>query len=258
MLWGVVAGVGVGLLAHLLAPSAIGQVTESTQRRVLTQGVLIPVVATVLMLAGPLALLPYRKFNDVLDGATFGAASAVAFVGAMVITESAPLLGEGLRPVALVSPWLFRLLALAIAMPVLAAGAIGGAAGAFWLRYRAPVANRDVLGVLGRPPVAVAFAAVLLVAGALAPLLVRPALALAWLVVLDGVALVWLRRVIHLGLLEESLEIEIGLPLRCANCGRQTPRHTFCAHCGIALRALPKGRWGPAAPLVQPGPEGVA
>ena len=45
---------------------------------------------------------------------------------------------------------------------------------------------------------------------------------------------------IHVGLLEEAAEREIGPAIRCANCGRSTPRHTFCAHCGVALAALPK------------------
>jgi hypothetical protein len=42
------------------------------------------------------------------------------------------------------------------------------------------------------------------------------------------------------GLLEEAAEVEIGPPTHCLNCGRDTPSHAFCVHCGIALRALPK------------------
>ena len=57
---------------------------------------------------------------------------------------------------------------------------------------------------------------------------------------LAAVALLWLRRVLHLGLLEEAFEIEIGDEVVCANCGQPTRRHTFCGNCGISLHALPK------------------
>ena len=55
-------------------------------------------------------------------------------------------------------------------------------------------------------------------------------------------ALIWLRRIIHLGLLQESLEIEIGPDIACANCGKPTPSHSYCGECGVSLRALPKSR----------------
>src|SRR5439155_7575482 len=130
---------------------------------------LLPLLATALMLVGPLILLPNRKFNDVLDGATFGGASAVTFAGALVITQSYSFLSSaGLHPVGTVGFWVIRLLEFAVGVPVLAAGAIGAAAGAFWLRYRAPVRDRAALGLLGRPQAAVAAAAILLLLGSLA------------------------------------------------------------------------------------------
>jgi hypothetical protein len=94
--------------------------------------------------------------------------------------------------------------------------------------------------VLGHPAVAVPLAAGLLVGSALLQLYLGRWAALVTLLALDFAALVWLRRLIHLGLVEEAAEIEVGPPRRCANCSRDTPRHTFCANCGVALRALPK------------------
>ena len=79
-------------------------------------------------------------------------------------------------------------------------------------------------------------------AAALAAYLPGPVINVAVQVVLAAVALLWLRRVLHLGLLEEAFEIEIGDDVTCANCGRTTARHTFCGHCGISLHALPKRR----------------
>jgi hypothetical protein len=64
------------------------------------------------------------------------------------------------------------------------------------------------------------------------------------------IGLVWLRATIHLGLLEEANESDVGPPSRCPNCGRMTPGHTFCGWCGISLQALPRS----AAPAPQPAP----
>ena len=62
-----------------------------------------------------------------------------------------------------------------------------------------------------------------------------------FLLVVDAVlALLWLRQMIHLGLLEEASEVDIGPPVTCTNCGKQTPRHTFCGFCGMSLAAQPK------------------
>ncbi len=41
--------------------------------------------------------------------------------------------------------------------------------------------------------------------------------------------------------------------IQCPNCGAQTPAHTFCAECGVALRALPKSGAQPQ-PGGQPPP----
>jgi len=254
MLWGIAAGIGVGLLAKAIEPAGANVFTQSTSTRAILRGVFIPLVSTVLMMAGPLALLPYRKFNDVLDGATFGASAAVTFAGAAVITQSFSFFSQGLHPSGTLAFWMIRLLELAVAAPILAAGAIGAAVGAFWLRYRAPVRDRDALGLLGHPVTATAIAAALLVGGALLQVYLVPGLALALMLVLDGVALVWLRLVLHVGLLEEAAELDIGPEIVCANCGRPTPRHTFCIHCGISLKALPKGpRRAAPAPAGPPG-----
>src|SRR5205085_10548761 len=99
----------------------------------------------------------------------------------------------------------------------------------------------------GRPEVAVPAAAALVVSGALGQLLLPKFAALALYVVLDAIALVWLRLVLHLGLLEEATEHEVGPDIVCANCGQATPTHTFCINCGISLQALPK-RPGPPTP----------
>lgn len=237
--WGAITGTAMGLaLRALSTPDPLGPGPDATH--ILLRGVVVPALSGALALAGPLLLLNYRRFNDVLDGATFGATSAVAFVGAQVIAQSIDLLGAGLRPGGDTLLWVARLLTHGVALPLVAAGAVGATAGAFWLRYRAPVRDRARLGWLGSPLVAALAGAALLVAAALAMLLTREVVALVIVTLLAVVAMLWLRALIHIGLIQESLEVPIGDGVTCANCGRMTPAHTFCGECGVALRALPK------------------
>ena len=242
MLAGAGSGIALGVLARELAPTGVEAILDTTDDAVLVRGLLLPLLAVALSLVGPLVLLPYRKFNDVLDGATFGAASAVSLVGAQLIVSSLPMLGAGLRPVGQIWPWVARLLELAVALPLMSAGVVGAVAGAFWLRYRAPVRDRRALGALSHPLLAVGLAAAFFVGAALTQLFLPAIVTLVVLFALAAAALVWLRRVLHVGLLQEAAEIDVGPALQCANCGHRTPQHSFCANCGISLRALPKGR----------------
>ncbi len=238
--WGAIAGVGIGLLTKHVSDVSTGLAFRTTNHELFWRGILIPILSVILMLAGPLILLPYRKFNDVLDGATFGGACAVTFVGAELLTHSADFLGLGFRPVGAVVPWVLRVLSLGVALPVLAAGAVGAAAGAMWMRYRAPIRDRNVLGPLGHPFFAIPLAAGLLVGAGLIQLYLRTWWQLGLLALIAILALVWLRLVLHVGLLQEASEIPIGPPIICPNCGRATPKHTFCGSCGVSLQALPK------------------
>jgi hypothetical protein len=243
MVWGIGAGIVGGLLAKAFASSGAAFLEKSSASTGVLLGVVLPLISVALMIAGPLLLLPRKSFNDVLDGATFGGASAVCFAGAQLITSSFSFLANaGLRPVGSVTPWIIRVLELAVAAPILAAAVIGAAAAAFWLRYRSPVRDRQALGVLGRPAIALAVAAAVLIVAALGQLYLADILALILYVLLDAVTLVWLRRVLQLGLREEAAEIETGPDIVCANCGATTPRHSFCINCGISLLALPNAR----------------
>jgi hypothetical protein len=239
MVWGAAWGIAFAVAIDALIGTP-GRFGGSRVPEVVALGVVVPLLGGAAMVAGPLVLMRDRRYNDVVDGATFGVASAVAFVGAQVIAGSVDLFAAGLTPIGEPLPWVARILAIAVAMPVVAAGAVGSAVGACWLRYRAPVRDRAALGIAGRPVVALILAGGLLVAAALAAYLPGPTVDVAVQLALAVVAVVWLRRTLHVGLLEEAFEIEIGDEIVCANCGSATRRHTFCGNCGIALHALPK------------------
>lgn len=249
--WGAIAGVVLGLLLQNigtpLGPPGFDLLGESDA---LVRVVVFPIAGLLLVLAPLLVLLRYPRFNDVLDGTTFGAATAVTLIGAQTLVQAWPLVSGGLRPGGEAVPWIVRLVEIGILIPLVWAGVVGAAAGALWLRFRAPIRDRHHLGPLGSPPVALLLAAVFLVAAPAGLLVLERTPGLIWVTVLAAIAVVLLRRAIHLGLLEEADEIDIGPAVVCANCHRPTPRHSFCGLCGIALRALPKARplRGTAAP----------
>jgi hypothetical protein len=241
--WGAVAGAAIALLGHALEPSSIQQVASGHRASAWTTIVLLPGLELVLAVAGPaLVLLPHRRYNDVLDGVTFGAATAAALSATEVIVSGYRLFEHGLHPGGAALPWIWRLLTIRFALPILAMAATGAACGALWLRVRGPKRDRDALGLLGHPIVALALRAGLLMLAAAGERWLPVGAWLAMLIVLDAIALVWLRLMLQLGLREESAELAIGPDVECPNCGAQTPSHSYCAECGISLRAAPKHR----------------
>lgn len=254
--WGVVTGVVAALIAKAVSPSGSDVFVSGNSSLVLTRGVLIPLLSVVLILLGPLTLLRYPRYATVLDGATFAAASASAFVGAEVIVQATSALGHGVRPPGSVVPWLVQLGIIAIGLPVLTMAAMAAAAGAVWLKLRAPIRDRRALGRLGSPYLAVPLAWAMLVVAAVVQLTTASGLALAIIAVLALLGLLWLRQVIHVGLLEEALVIEDAPIITCANCGERTRRGTFCESCGIALAALPGSRSGIQRSPLQSMPNG--
>ncbi|MFO1540535.1 MAG: hypothetical protein ACKOTZ_08875, partial [Chloroflexota bacterium] len=146
VLWGIVVGVGATLAVDALHPVTIADSVaigalggNAAPPFPWLRAVVAPLATGALVLVGPLVLLRRPRFNDPLDGATFGVAAAVACTGAVTVVTSVGLFGSGLRPSAPdLLPWVVRLLGLGIATPVIAAGAIGGLAAVLWLRHRPP------------------------------------------------------------------------------------------------------------------------
>ena len=210
--WGAVAGVGFGLLALAVAPSAASVIVNGTSQYLLVQGLVLPFCGFFVLLLGPLILLRYQHFNAVLDGVTFGASTGASFSGAQAITYSAHLIGAGLRPGGAVLPWVWRLLSLGLGMPIVVMGAAAAVCAALWLRYRAPARDAQALGVMGRPAVALPLGGLLVAGAAVGETFLSAGGWLVWLLVFDLVALSLLARAIHVGLLEESAATGAGGP----------------------------------------------
>ena len=248
---GAIGGVVAGLLAQTVSPSA-GSLSQVETSEALFRGIVVPSIAMVIGSIGPLAYLAARRFDDVLDGVSFGAVAGASMSGALLLSSSTHLLSSGLRPVGAVGPWIADLVQMALLLPVVFASALGGALAAIWLRYRAPERDRHRLGSLGNPVLAVGLAFVLVWAASLARLYlgVYVSLALVFLITLAG--LLWLRITIHLGLSQEAAEIELGHTILCPNCGARTQQHSFCSNCGVSLRALPKATHSHEIPIIPP------
>ena len=239
VIWAIASGAVVGGLARLASGPGISDAAANPVAG-LSVAVVLAIAGGALAVAEPLSLIRHRAFNDTLDGATFGAISGAVYASTVAIVRAADLFRSGLRPAGDALPWLVRLATLGAAEPILVAATLGSVCAAFWLRYRAPVRDRDALGWLGRPAIAVLAGVALLSAAAAARVLLELTGGLLTTVVAAGLALVWLRATIHVGLMEEANEADIGPPIRCANCARMTPGHTFCGWCGVSLQAQPR------------------
>jgi RsiW-degrading membrane proteinase PrsW (M82 family) len=242
--WGAIAGIGAGFVARSVALAATPS-GSSDLIGTLPVAATVAVVQLALILVGPLVLLRYPRFNDVLDGATFGVASAAGFALTYTLVFAMDVLLGGLQPGGDVSGWLLTIVNVALLRPLLLVSVAGAVCAALWLRYRGPARDRGAMGALGQPAVALLAGAVLLVAGGTSGALLESLPATLLRGLLAVIALVWLRRMIHLGLRQEAAEVAIGPVRACPNCGHATAWHSFCGSCGISLRALPKERGVP-------------
>jgi hypothetical protein len=206
----------------------------------LVAGVVIPIVAQALMLAGPLFLFQFRsRFREPLDGLTFGAASALGFTFTTTLVTfwpliSGPLVGSD-RPL----EWALPLLRAAILSPLVNASTTAIVTAAIWLhRYDRRLAKGSwQAGV--RATLVVAFGSQILL-GALSFAVPEGVTEVAiW--ALAGVALLlFMRLVIHQALLAEGAVHEIGPDSACPECHRIVPTMLFCPNCGVARAATSK------------------
>ncbi|HZC07933.1 MAG TPA: PrsW family glutamic-type intramembrane protease [Ktedonobacterales bacterium] len=202
----------------------------------------VPLLGQLLMLVGPLALYVLRpRFSDILDGLVFGVASALGFAAAQSVVYAWLIITGPLQRGGGAFDWTLPTLRVTLLTPLLYAAATGLICAALWLRRDPRVRQRPRMLATSLP-----FAIGAAVVGQVAPSLLTDLVSgqiwsFVWYL-LAAAALLSLARIsLHLGLLEKGAEADGNADLiRCPTCQRMTPDLTFCAECGVALRARPK------------------
>lgn len=236
-----VAGIALGtgytlVLSHLIS----GRIGGTVQGPFVTGGAL-PIVAQLLMLAGPLLLLPRARFDETLDGLTFGIISALGFTAAAVITGDWHVLTAPLRGAASVSAEnIAGVIRSAILAPIVNASTTGMITAALWLQHHGRSRQRHVSASRSvAATVVVAFGAQVIL-GIVSYYSTSVAMLLVFWAIAAAALLVWLRVIIHNALLEEGSEQAIDELSACPECHRLVPTMTFCPACGVARSAASK------------------
>ncbi len=236
-----VVGAGLGAGDTLVTAHFSGVVVSGTVRGPLITGVLQPIIAQLLMIAGPLLLLRRAEFDETLDGLTFGVTAALGFTLASVLagywhTFTAPLQGvEAVSPEAVLG-----ILRAGILVAVVNACTTGTITAMLWRRRqgRSRTGTRPAWRGLNAA-IFVAFA--VQIALALISYYVGSLVGLVLLWTFAAlVLLIWVRVLLHHALLDESSEYGIGQLAPCTECHRMVPTMAFCPACGVYRGAARK------------------
>jgi RsiW-degrading membrane proteinase PrsW (M82 family) len=209
--------------------------------RVMVAGVLLPVAGQVLMLVPAILLFVIRgrRFDEALDGFTFGAASALGFTLATTLVELFPELSAGpLTTIGSLDNGI-DIVVRGLMIPLINASTTGLICATLWLiRGRRRRELHHTLASLPSSAISAVLAQGLLGVSAVA--LHQPWEQLAVYVAVGLVILLLVRFALHSMLLAEAVEVGIGPPFPCSHCHHVVPRMAFCPSCGIATKATPK------------------
>lgn len=217
---------------------------------VFVPGVVLPLIAQLLMLAGALFMYTRRHFDETLDGFSFGAACALGFTFGSTLVDLFPELQQGPFSNTPAIANTLQIVERGLLVPIINASTTGLIAGALWLRRgRVRPEARGVPTSLG---VAIGVAIVVQSGRGLASVLATSSMVEVLVYAVVALALlVWVRLALHHMLLAEAVEVPVGPPMACSHCHRIVPRMAFCPNCGIATRATPKTGEGRTARLVR-------
>jgi RsiW-degrading membrane proteinase PrsW (M82 family) len=225
------------IITHtLLQNSTLGAVSGP----VLLGGIVLPVAAQLLMLVGALVLYRVGRFNEALDGFTFGAACALGFTLSSTLVNLLPNLKTGLVSNAPIEENILDLLQRGLFLPLINASITGLIAGALWLHrglirrlrfHRSFVALSTILAIA---------VVVRIILGVVSVFAIDPLYTALTYACITAALLIWVRIALHQMLLTEAVEVTIGPDAVCSHCHFVVPRMAFCPHCGIATCATPK------------------
>ncbi|CAN5549174.1 hypothetical protein BH24ACT5_BH24ACT5_05250 [soil metagenome] len=256
VLAGVLGAAAIRLVEALVLDPATRLTLDSSSgasRSILAFGVIAPVLAIVAGLLGPVGLASRSRFDDLLDGLTFGAVAGAAYAaGETLVMHRGVLDGDIVQP-GDTTLWVSVVANAAITKPVVYAAALAIAGASFsgigpGYEGFGPRFARG-LGVAATGLLAYGLGVTLLaevIGGSIGAVL-----GLVWALVVAGALILVLRTQLHHGVLEASLDAARGRPSRHevrtgAHCGGcEMPLASlalFCSACGMSVRATGKLR----------------
>jgi hypothetical protein len=208
--------------------------------RMLRDGIVIPLIGTILMLMPAIVIRLLRPpTREAMDGFMIGALGALSYTAAATLTRLAPQFDTGVVSKRPMESLIVEAGIRGIAVPLTAAAAGGLIGAALW--FKRPLSKENQRpGVVRLVLVgfAVAVLAVYLILG-LVDIAHLPQLIMVVLyLVLAAAALLLLRVGLQLALLHEAHDkIQSDEPLLCPHCGHVVPDMAFCPACGAATHA---------------------
>lgn len=213
---------------------------------ILLFGVALPVASEIVRQIGPIVLARQPRFDDMIDGFTFGVASGAAYAAFETIIAFGVMFTAGLHSADALTTWAVVILNLMIVKPVIYGAATGMAVAAF--SGRGEGYDGFTRAYVGQVGLAVAAnVAYWLGARLLAPAPFGQALGLFWGVLIAAALIVRTRSVLHVALLEAAVEdaardhrphwatTDLGYCPECENA--LLPDALFCIVCGTSVRA---------------------
>lgn len=234
----------------------------------LIPSVIAPVIAVILMLIGPMFLASRPKFDDLMDGLTFGVVSGVAYACFETLTVNWAIIGGGTSASSDVATWLPVIVNLAFLKPVVYGCAVGIAAAEFSGLGEGydGFSGRFVLRAIEAMVILVLFN-VGLYLSALLEGTTGLIVGMIWALIVAGAVILRLRTVLQRALVEGALEAAAragsskwssGPEDFCAECEMPLLVDAlFCVNCGASVRARSKDlrHAHASAPTPDPGSE---
>jgi hypothetical protein len=196
---------------------------------------LVPLLLVLLFVPG------FGGRRESLDGFSLGAASALGFTFAAVITDLASRLSDGLAPSRPFTNILTEALIRGIATPVLAAAATGLIGASIWVhKSEKGTASAGGRWIANPLVVLVSVIAVQVGLGFADQARLSDITLLVVHLAGTGVVLLALRIGLHHILLHEAHDVVVGPSTTCSQCYHVVPLMPFCPSCGVALAATTK------------------
>lgn len=195
----------------------------------------VPIVGEAIRQLGPILLASRPKFDDLMDGVTFGIVSGLAYATADTLVRHWPLLTGGM-----VEPqpgqWAALILLEGFVKPLLMGTATGLAVAEFSGLGKGydGFTPRYYTGVALAVGVNILFATGIYLLGFVGNSALAVSLQLIWGLILLALLILRLRSVLHIGLTEAALE---AAATGGVHTEAETGEQAFCAHCEMPLLA---------------------